>query len=88
LEYINDEQYKWTTCIGTPYGTNKWQVGDSLQQDGSFKMEIGKGKMSLLKEKTKIGHKFELTKKGNCVVAMYCVAKVMWLCQHKQSSNM
>ena len=23
LEYINDERHKWTTCIGTPYGTNK-----------------------------------------------------------------
>jgi hypothetical protein len=52
LEYINNDQHKWTTCIGTPYGTNKWQVGDSSQQNGSFKMEIGKGKMALLKEKT------------------------------------
>jgi hypothetical protein len=38
LEYINNDQYKWITCIGKPYGTNKWQVGDSSQQNGSFKM--------------------------------------------------
>jgi hypothetical protein len=63
LEYINNDQHKWTTCMVTPYGTNKWQVGDSLQQNRSFKMEIGKGKMALLKEKTHTGHKFQLTKK-------------------------
>jgi hypothetical protein len=63
LEYINDDQHKWTFCIGTPYGTHKWEVGDSSQQKVLFKMEIGKGKMALLKEKTKSGHKFELTKK-------------------------
>jgi hypothetical protein len=26
LEYINHDDHKWTTCITTPYGTNKWQV--------------------------------------------------------------
>jgi hypothetical protein len=29
LEYINNDDHKLTTCIGTPYGANKWQVGDS-----------------------------------------------------------
>jgi hypothetical protein len=40
LEYINHDEHKWTTCIATPYGTNKWKVGDSLYQSGKFKMEM------------------------------------------------
>jgi hypothetical protein len=51
LEYINNDQHKWTTCIGTPYGTNKWQVGDSPEQSGNFNMEMGKGKMELLQKR-------------------------------------
>jgi hypothetical protein len=62
LEYINHDDHKWTTCIGTPYGTNKWQAGDSPEQNGNFNMEIGKGKMELLQKKVKAGHKFQLTK--------------------------
>jgi hypothetical protein len=45
LEYINHDDHTWTTCIGTSYGTNKWQVGDSPEQNGNFNMDIGKGKM-------------------------------------------
>jgi hypothetical protein len=63
LEYINHDDHKWTTCIVTPYGTNKWQVGDSPEKNGNFNMEAGKGKMELLQKKVKAGHKFQLTKK-------------------------
>jgi len=38
LSYINDEKHKWIVCIGVPNGTSLWQVGDSAEQNGCFKM--------------------------------------------------
>ena len=35
-------------CIGVPYGTHKWQVGDSSQQNGMFKMMVTKFKRQLI----------------------------------------
>jgi hypothetical protein len=51
LEYIRDESHKWTVCIGVPYGTNLWQVGDSSQQNGAFKIALKKAKQCLLQHK-------------------------------------
>jgi hypothetical protein len=53
---------------------NKWQVGDSAQQNGVFNMEIGKGKRNLLQQKIKSGHKFQLTRKD--LIWLLCFA---WL---------
>ncbi len=36
LDYITAEDMKWTVCIGVPYGTHVWQVGDSSEQNGAF----------------------------------------------------
>merc|ERR1712038_834958 len=44
LEYINDESHEWCVCIGVPYGTHLWQIGDSSQQNGRFKMVCYKKK--------------------------------------------
>jgi len=38
LNYINSIQTKWYVCLGTPYSTGYWQVGDSAEQNGAFKM--------------------------------------------------
>ncbi len=35
LDYVNSEETKWNVCIGVPYDTNLWQVGDSAQQNGA-----------------------------------------------------
>ena len=51
LEYINNDEYKWRVCIGVPYGTNIWQVGDSAEQNGSFKIVIVWAKTNLLLKK-------------------------------------
>jgi hypothetical protein len=40
LEYINSPLHKWNVCIGVPYGTSYWQVGDSTEQNGCFKMQL------------------------------------------------
>ena len=44
LEYINNACHEWMVCIGVPYGTHIWQVADSSQQNGIFKLELAKAK--------------------------------------------
>ena len=51
LEYINDPATRWNVCIGVPYGTSYWQVGDSTEQNGCFKMALTRHKRNLLKKK-------------------------------------
>ena len=47
LKYINDPKTKWNVCIGVPYSTSLWQVGDSSQQNGTYKMTISDEKKNL-----------------------------------------
>jgi hypothetical protein len=37
--------------IGFPYGPSYWQVGDSSEQNGSFKMKLTKEKAILTSKK-------------------------------------
>jgi hypothetical protein len=48
LQYINNENHRWSVCIGVPYGTSLWQVGDSVQQNGVFKVRITMIKQKIL----------------------------------------
>ena len=47
LEYINNKDHKWNVCLGVPYRIALWQVADSAQQNGKFKMELVKAKREL-----------------------------------------
>jgi hypothetical protein len=29
VDYINDKGHKWKVCLGVPYATTLWQVGDA-----------------------------------------------------------
>ena len=40
-------------CLGVPYGTALWQVGDSKEQNGSFNIAMTKAKQELLDFKTR-----------------------------------
>jgi len=54
LEYINVTKrkgVKWNICIGVPYGTSYWQVGDSAEPNGCFKMYLLRAKTALLQKK-------------------------------------
>ena len=51
LEYINNDEHRWNVCLGVPYGTALWQVADSSQQNGKFKMELVKAKRELYEER-------------------------------------
>ena len=48
LKYINDSTTEWCVCLGVPYGTAYWQVGDSKEQNGSFNMVMIDAKRKLL----------------------------------------
>jgi len=39
LEYINNPMHMWKMCIGVPYGTSIWQVGDSAEQMGASRWQ-------------------------------------------------
>jgi hypothetical protein len=53
VNYIRDPMHPWSVCLGLPYGTHLWQVADSLQQNGNFKLYQTRAKEMLLKEKIK-----------------------------------
>lgn len=40
LSYINNPSIRWNVCIGMLYGMALWQVGDSSEQNGVFKMNM------------------------------------------------
>lgn len=48
LQYINDKNHEWSACIGVPYGTSLWQVGDSEEQNGSYKMGLTRKKQDIM----------------------------------------
>jgi hypothetical protein len=51
LRYINDKDHKWTVCLGVPYGTHIWQVADSSELNGCFKIALNKAKREYMKLK-------------------------------------
>ena len=55
LQYINTPKDHWVVCIGVPYGTAYWQVGDSKEQNGSFNIAITQAKQDLLETKDTLG---------------------------------
>jgi hypothetical protein len=54
LEYVNKPETRWITCIGVPYGTSYWQVGDSSEQNGSYKMALTRAKKELVLKKQRM----------------------------------
>jgi hypothetical protein len=67
LEYVNDARNKWTVCIGVPYGTNLWQVDDSAEQNGAFKIAGEKRKEFVLQEKSQLRLNFKIEKQQDIV---------------------
>ena len=51
LNYVNDPTHPWCVDIGVPYGTSLWQVGDSPEQNGSYKMALARIKKKLIEWK-------------------------------------
>jgi hypothetical protein len=55
LEYTLESDMSWTCCIGVPYGTSMWQVGDSPEQNGTFKIESKKANADTVWHKIRAG---------------------------------
>ena len=51
LQYINNKEHEWVVCIGVPYGTSLWQVGDAEEQNRLFKLNMSKCKQLLLRKR-------------------------------------
>ena len=51
LKYINGEDHRWNVTLGVPYGTALWQVGDSSEQNGKFKMLLTEAKKEIFDER-------------------------------------
>ena len=54
LAYVNDAEHQWVACIGVPYGTALWQVGDSTKQNGCYKMAVSSCKKQLMQKRQKL----------------------------------
>ena len=39
-KYIMDPDHPWAVCIGVPYGTALWQVGDLSKHNGTCKIAL------------------------------------------------
>jgi hypothetical protein len=44
LDYINHPDHIRGAMLGIPYSTHLWQVGDSTEQNGAFKISMTKWK--------------------------------------------
>jgi hypothetical protein len=60
LTYVNDENHRWSIVIGVPYGTALWQVGDSVQQNGMFKVWLSKRKEHLMQVRESMKSELEI----------------------------
>jgi hypothetical protein len=55
LEYTLESDMPCTCCIGVPYGTSVWQVGDTPDQNGTFEIESEKAKADTVRRKIRAG---------------------------------
>jgi hypothetical protein len=74
VEYIHGDR-EWTVCIGVPYGTSLWKVGDSKQQNGQYKDISKEGKEEILTIKTKHGLIFTIIKQDEMLIVGYAWEK-------------
>ena len=44
LKYVIDPAHKWVVIIGVPYGTAMRQVGDSSEQNETYKITLARVK--------------------------------------------
>ena len=51
LKYVNNEAHQWVVYIGFPYGRSYWEVGDSPEQNGCYKMALTSEKAALVLKK-------------------------------------
>ena len=55
VDYKKEKGHKWKICLGVPYATTLWQVGDASEQNGFVKSEWYREKAKLLVWKSEHG---------------------------------
>jgi hypothetical protein len=55
MRVIGDKEHRWRVCIGVPNGTAHWQVGDSAEQNRSWKMTTTNDKRKLSQFRISMG---------------------------------
>jgi hypothetical protein len=60
LRYVNDEETNWEVNLGTPYGTEYWQLHNDKRQNGAFKSELALSKSRFYKKKRLAGLDLEI----------------------------
>ena len=79
LKYINAEDTHWNVCIGVPYGTSLWQIGDSAQQNGRFKMLLTEKKKRNVSATIKyFPAKTSFDEDGYCPTCKFNLAPSIW----------
>ncbi len=48
IDYIKNNGQRWKVCLGVPYDTSLWQVGDSAKNNDTFQVEFYCAKNDLL----------------------------------------
>jgi hypothetical protein len=72
LEYKLEGKRPWTCCIGVPHGTSMWQVADSTEQNGTYKIDSKNVKAATAMRKIQSG--FSPTGKRTDIVRIVNVA--------------
>jgi hypothetical protein len=72
LNYMNDDRHRWSVVIGVPYGTALWQVGDSREQNGMFKVWITKQKEYLMRKRERTNMELEIVPTD--IIPLICFA--------------
>jgi hypothetical protein len=55
LAYIHDKDHLWVVCLGLPHATHYWQVGDSSEQNGAYKINCRERINQLIRYKQEHG---------------------------------
>jgi hypothetical protein len=71
VDYITEPGTEWKLNFGIPHATSYWQVGDSAEQNGHFKMLLGCAKKELVSFKIK--HNIPIALLGSDIIP--CVNK-------------
>jgi hypothetical protein len=54
LKYIRTIENQWSVCFGVPYATHIWQVADSSEQNGSYKIAEAGVKRKIMQKKSEL----------------------------------
>ena len=73
LSYVYSPHHRWKALIGIPNGTSLWQVRDSVEQNGCFKMHQYDVKTIILNNKRELGMVDTNLKRADIVpIVNYC----------------